>query len=282
MDPEIAKIHAKLDRLTRAVADARAMAAAAYERIEGGEEIVSRARESEAWERAYAEPEPLVSVRIATRNRAELLVERALASVRRQTYGSWEAVIVGSACSDDTEQRVAALGDTRIRFHNRPVDGPYPDDAIGSWLIGGVPSMNLAAEMARGSWIAPLDDDDEWDEDHLEVLVRTALATRAEFVYGRARGYFESAPVDVEIGAWPPRQGEIFFGATLYNAALRGFRHDLNSRLFGEPHDWNLVRRMWEAGVRFEFVDRIVATYHMDHLQQVAQRRREEQEAAGN
>ena len=32
--------------------------------------------------------------------------------------------------------------------------------------------------------------------------------------------------------------------------------------LAGEPGDWNLARRMWQAGVRFAFLDRIVTTYY--------------------
>jgi glycosyltransferase involved in cell wall biosynthesis len=233
-----------------------------------GKEVVIRARRTPAWERAYSN-EPLVSVRIATRNRAELLVKRALASVRRQTYERWEAVIVGSACSDDTEARVAALGDPRIRFRNLPTDGPYPEGKMQGWLVGGVPSMNAALEMASGSWIAPLDDDDEWDDDHLEILLRAAQSEGAGFAYGRLRCRLNGAPVRRQIGAWPPRQGQVSLGAAIYNAALRDFRHDLQAGLLGEPHDWNLIRRMWEAGVAFTFVDRTVATYHMDHARAV-------------
>lgn len=230
---------------------------------------IAELRDTEAWRRAYADAEPLVSVRIATRNRAELLVERALASVRRQTYERWEAVVVGSACSDDTGERVATLDDPRIRFHNLATDGPYPEDRVRSWLVGGVPSMNAAVRMARGNWIAPLDDDDEWDDDHLAVLLETARKDEAEFAYGRVRCKLNEAPVAMELGAWPPRQGEVSLGAAIYNAALKEFEHDLNAQLVGEPHDWNLVRRMWEAGVKFGFTDRIVATYHMDHARAV-------------
>ena len=48
-----------------------------------------------------------MTVRIATWNRAELLVERALASLRAQGYERWEAIVVGDACTDDTADRIA-------------------------------------------------------------------------------------------------------------------------------------------------------------------------------
>ena len=231
------------------------------------------ARASERWRLAYEEPEPLVSVRIATWNRAELLVERALASVRRQTYSNWEAVVVGDACTDDSEGRVAALGDPRIRFHNLPVHGQYPEDPVQRWMVAGVPAMNAGLRSARGLWIAPLDDDDAWVDDHIEVLLAAAREKEAEFVYGRCRCHLGGSPIDRSFGAWPPRSGEIGLLASLYNGALTAFEHDLAARFLNEVNDWNLIRRMWDAGVRFDFVDQIVAIYHADHMKEVLGRR---------
>ena len=219
---------------------------------------------SDAWQRAYAEAEPLVTVRIATWNNAELLIERALTSVRAQAYERWEAIVVGDACTDDTAERIAALGDKRIRFHNRAFRGPYPADPQERWLVAGIPGMNLGADLAAGAWIAPLDEDDEWTPDHLDVLLAAALAERAELAYGRLRGLHHDPPISIEIGAYPPQRGDFGFQGALYNAALREFRYELSCRLTGEPGDWHLARRMWEAGVRFTYVDRVVATWHVE------------------
>jgi glycosyltransferase involved in cell wall biosynthesis len=124
--------------------------------------------------------------------------------------------------------------------------------------------MNLGAAMANGTWIAPLDDDDEWEPDHLEVLLQAALGERAELAYGRLRGRHHEPPITIELGCWPPQLGDFGFQGALYNAALRDFRYDMACRFLGEPGDWNLARRMWEAGVRFTFVDRVVATWHVE------------------
>ena len=51
----------------------------------------------------YRDAEPLISVLMPTYNRAELLRERSVASVLRQTYSRFEIVIVGDACTDHTE-----------------------------------------------------------------------------------------------------------------------------------------------------------------------------------
>ena len=63
------------------------------------------------------------------------------------------------------------------------------------------------------------------------------------------------------VGEFPPRHSQFGFQGALYHGALRAFHYDINARLLGEPGDWNLARRMWDAGVRFAFLDRIVSTY---------------------
>ena len=49
-------------------------------------------RGSETYAAAFEDPQPLISVPIATYNAAELLVERAIPSVLAQTYDRWEIV----------------------------------------------------------------------------------------------------------------------------------------------------------------------------------------------
>jgi hypothetical protein len=45
---------------------------------------------------------------------------------------------------------------------------------------------------------------------------------------------------------------------------LAFFRYDVDSWRYGEPADWNMWRRMMEAGVRVGFVDRIVGRHHLE------------------
>jgi hypothetical protein len=239
------------------------LTARTYEAIFDWPGKVEAMRRESGYEEAW-HGEPLISVRIATYNNAEVLVDRALASVLRQTYTNWEAIVVGDACTDDTERLIAAIGDDRIHFENLPVRGPYPTDATSLWHTAGIPPANRALELARGRWIAPLDHDDEFDDDHLEVLLAEAQRTHAELVYGKWR------MVDAENGRlfdhafggeYPPVSGAIAFQAALYHGKLTRFRYDMNTYLVGEPGDRNLARRLWEAGVRFAVLDRVVVTY---------------------
>ena len=264
LEERLAGQAAREEELSALLRDVRGLVARAYETSLDWPGQLAEIRRDPGYERAWQDPEPLVSVRIATYNNAELLCERTLASVRAQTYPRWEAVVVGDAVTDDTEERIAALGDERIRFINLPFRGPYPDDEYRRWLVAGTAPANTALREARGAWIAPLDHDDEFAPDHVERLLQHARETRAELAYGRL-GVRHAETREVlpnVVGAWPPVYGQFGFQGAIYHAALRRFEYDENAYMAGEPGDWNLARRMWQAGVRFAFLDRVVTTYY--------------------
>jgi glycosyltransferase involved in cell wall biosynthesis len=251
----------RLTDIEKRLTDVQALAARGYEATLAWPARLAEIREAGDYEAAF-EGEPLVSVRVATYHAPDILCERALASLRRQTYSNWEALVVGDHCTDDTEERVRGLGDSRIRFWNLPFRGPYPDDPRDRWFVAGAYPANAGIRASRGAWIAPLDHDDEWDDDHIEVLLAEAQRTRAELVYGRMRVINEETGARSELGAWPPDAGQFAFQGAIHHRGLGAFEYDVNCRFAGEPGDWNLARRMWAAGVRFGFLDRIVGTYH--------------------
>ena len=114
---------------------------------------------------------PRVTVITATYNRSEVL-RYAIQSVRRQVYPDWEHIIVGDACTDDTEALVRSFGDSRLCFVNRAENfgeqsGPNND--------------GLA--LASGELIAFLNHDDLWFPDHLASLTAHLDATGADLVY---------------------------------------------------------------------------------------------------
>jgi hypothetical protein len=241
--------------------DVQSMATRAYETSFDWPHVLDEIRGEPDYESAF-EGEPLVSVRVTTFNMAEALCERALPSLRAQSYENWEALVVGDACTDDTEERIRAIGDARIRFWNLPWRGPYPDDPHARWLIAGTAPANVALREGHGAWLASLDHDDEWDADHLETLIRAAQEARAEVAYARIRVVDGETGEHAEMGAWPPERGEFGFLAAVCHRGLRRFEFDANARFADEPGDWNRARRMWDSGVRFAFVDRPLATNH--------------------
>lgn len=223
-------------------------------------------RESPEYQRAFEDPEPLVSVRIATYNHADLLIERAIESVLKQSYERLEILVVGDGCTDETGDRLAQVGDPRIRFINLPFRWPYPSNERHRWLIAGSPAMNVGAHLARGAWIAPLDDDDEFTPDHVELLLNAARESSFEMTYGQIKINSPDGSRNEQICVYPPTYEHFGFQAALYLGPLRFFEYNTTAWMLDESGDWNLCRRMLEAGVRIGFVDRVVTEYYPSTL----------------
>jgi hypothetical protein len=238
-------------------------------------EIVALRIGRRRWKASHATREsnsnPLVSVLIPTWNRAELLTERTVPSVLAQTYRNFELVIVGDHCEDDTARRLAQLGDPRIRFHNLPERGKYPQKAEWRWRVAGTTPGNKCLELARGEWLSYLDDDDVYTPDHIEVLLRFAQERRLEFAYA-------ACDREVATGDWltikdtPHRRGfdvyrdpeawgnGVAHSTWFYRSYLRAFKYDILSWWYDSYADQSAVMRMGRAGVRAGYLDRVVAS----------------------
>jgi glycosyltransferase involved in cell wall biosynthesis len=105
---------------------------------------------------------PTVSVVIPTRNRAHL-VTRALRSVLNQSLADLEVIVVDDCSDDDTEACIRGLADRRIRYLRH------------AQKKGGGAARNAGIDVAKGAFIAFLDDDDEWLP---EKLQRQVMALR--------------------------------------------------------------------------------------------------------
>jgi len=114
---------------------------------------------------------PRVSIIMATYNRSDVL-RCAIATVQFQTFHDWELIVVGDACTDETADVVSTIQDPRIRFVNRKIN--FGEQSAPN---------NDGFQLARGSLIAYLNQDDLWFPDHLECLVRFLDETEADLVY---------------------------------------------------------------------------------------------------
>jgi len=206
--------------------------------------------------------EPLVSVIIPTYNRAKLLTERTIPSVLEQTYQNFEIIIIGDHCTDDTQKRLKQFKDNRIKFHNLPEHCKYPKHPLDKWMVAGSIPANKAIELSSGDWIAPLDDDDEFCEDHIGSLLEFALKNEFEMVYGK---------VEMEIkgkwhvlGSYPLKLDGITNMAALYSSILKFIKYDNDCWKYLEPNDWNLYRRMMEAGAKIGFLDKIIGKHYSE------------------
>ncbi len=110
---------------------------------------------------------PKVSVVIPTCNRPELL-KKAIQSVLNQTYDDFEIIVV-----DDSGQR-SAEGVAK-NFANDKIK--YIAHAQNR---GGAAARNTGIKVAQGSYIAFLDDDDEWLAEKLKLQVEALDKSGAE------------------------------------------------------------------------------------------------------
>ncbi|MCR4328863.1 MAG: glycosyltransferase [Patescibacteria group bacterium] len=114
---------------------------------------------------------PRVSIIMATYNRAALL-HKAVESVMRQTMKDWELIIINDASSDDTQNKLAELRarDKRIITLANEVN------------LGISKTYNKGFRVAKGEFIAMIDDDDAWIPDNkLEKQVRF-LGSHSDYV----------------------------------------------------------------------------------------------------
>lgn len=219
-------------------------------------------RATDDYERAYSDPDPLVSVVIPTYDNHELLRERAIPSVLAQTYQNFEIVVVGDAAPDQARIAVESFGDARITFHNRLYRGPYPEDPEKRWLVAGVPAYNEAVHRARGLWIAPLDDDDAFRPQHIERVLAHARELRLELCYGRLCAHMPSGITRTH-GLFPPESGEFGLQMAVYHAGVAEmFELELADAAFGLPYDQAVWMRMMDADVRIGMVDEVTADYY--------------------
>jgi hypothetical protein len=232
-------------------------------RAESERETLRRLRDGRdvCWPEESA-ADPLVTIRIPTFDRGPLVVRRAISSALAQTYRNLEVLVVGDGATPETVEAIAAVRDPRLRFVNVPRPD-YPDDPERRWQVAGTNAVNHALEIARGAWIAPLDDDDEFTPDHVELLLSLAIEYRLEMVYGQSLMEQPDGSWSV-VGSWPPQQGGLCHGSALYAADLRFFKYDPEAWRVHEPGDWNLWHRMLDAGVRMGNVEQVVYRHYQE------------------
>lgn len=232
-----------------------------YDREPEMRERLKRIRSDAAYSAAFDEDEPLVSVVIPTYDRGDLLLSRAIPSVVAQSYNNIELIIVGDCAPEETGRRLEELGDPRITYQNLSYRGPYPRDSRDLWHVAGIPPRNLGVSLARGLWIAPLDDDDAFHPRHVEDLLALAKRDRYEVAYGTLRCVMNDGS-EFPLGTYPPEIGHFGWQSAIFHAGLRFFEMELADALFFSPADWSLCRRMLRAGVRFGMLDAVVTDHY--------------------
>lgn len=143
---------------------------------------------------------PSVSVVIPTHNRPHTL-PRAIQSVLRQTYRDLEIIVVDDASRTTEAEKIVteiAANDPRVTYIRRDIGG------------GAAAARNTGIGVARGSFIAFQDDDDEWLLGKLEQQMRLMLRLGEEclLVAGRLLRYIPGA--NPKVYEWPTSEDGVW------------------------------------------------------------------------
>ncbi|HXQ88350.1 MAG TPA: glycosyltransferase family A protein [Solirubrobacterales bacterium] len=258
---QFAHLEKRLDAIEAEARRASEIGRHVYDEEPANRRRLHRLRQSEEYELAFTEDEPLVTFIVPTYDSYETLRDVALPSILGQDYSNLEVIVSGDCSPPETAAVVTELDDPRLVYVNRTIRGPYPEDPARRWYPIGGPPVNDALAIARGRWIAALGDDDAVRPNHTRDLLAAAQKHCWESVYGRQQVNFaEGEPL--VLGEFPPRMGQWGLQSALYHSGLRFFEAELSDAIYEEPSDWSKCRRMIRAGVRFGMIDEIVVDKH--------------------
>lgn len=192
---------------------------------------------------------PRVSVICPAYNRGPAIAA-TVCSVREQTLGDWELLVVSDGSDDDTDEVVRALADrddrirlVRTRHHGHPSE-----------------PRNIGLAESRGEIIAYVDHDDRWLPHHLELLAGALrggaqiAATGATKVDASGTATDVTSPLSM---CWHPEfqvMHAVFEPSQVAHIAglaeeVGGWRMSMTGL-----EDWDLWLRMTDAGARCQTV----------------------------
>lgn len=112
----------------------------------------------------------LVSIIMPSYNTAPY-IKQTIQSVLDQTYTNWELIIVDDCSTDNTDEVLENIKDSRIRYFKNDKNS------------GAAVSRNKALREAKGQWIAYLDSDDLWMPEKLEKQIHFMETNGYAFSY---------------------------------------------------------------------------------------------------
>lgn len=202
-------------------------------------------------------PSDQITVVIPTRNRWQLLEDRALASLGAQTLEPFSVLVI-----DDGSDPMALPGLYYIKGRPLRIEAGgdkvinYPNTAWGRWCAGPVQAMNYARKFLKnGGWVLRMDDDDVLRPDALEKLLAWAKNEQVELV--SARHNSKGLPVT------PYRLRDHVIGGiqtTLCKAyvARLPYNRDCWRKSWDCMNDVDWVVRAVEAGVKTSYLPEVV------------------------
>lgn len=204
-----------------------------------------------------------VTVVISTYNRPDVLCV-AIRSIILQTFSNWEILVIGDHCSKETEEAVASFNDPRIQYINLP---------CRTGTQSGPNSVGIA--LAVTQYVAFMNHDDVWLQDHLERAIEILDKTKKDFFIGKCafthhlqatlgnlkvpKFYFAS-PDNRTADMGFDKVNIVFESASSWvirTSSAKKIGYWKDSREIHRPPLQNWVLRAWRDKTKFAFGDKI-------------------------
>ena len=202
------------------------------------------------------------AVLVTTKNRWDLLTKRALPSIHRQLYPPQKVVLVNDGMPFEKTD-LAVLQDIIEPIPIEILCNEGKQGAAGAWNTG----LKYLRNLEFDGYIAILDDDDEWDEDHLLWNITKAKETGSEVVISGLRR--------IAAGQLKPRQLPENLKATDFfcgNPGLQGTNTFVSLKALervgdftdGLPslNDRDLAVRLLSSSSKVAYTKRWTSTWH--------------------
>lgn len=207
-----------------------------------------------------------ITVVIATYNRPEIL-KVAIKSIFLQTYSNWKILVIGDNCDAETKKAVSSLNDSRVQYINLPRN---------TGTQSGPNSVGIA--LAETEYIAFLNQDDVWLQDHLQHAMECLEKSKGDFFVGKCgftKRSFDPETLDSPIFFFVHpniRKADMSFDKDhlMFESASSWVIKTSQAKKIGfwkhpteiqRPNLQNWVIRAWRKNTKFVFGEKITALF---------------------
>ncbi|HOV16974.1 MAG TPA: glycosyltransferase family 2 protein [Candidatus Cloacimonadota bacterium] len=209
---------------------------------------------------------PLVSVVINTHNRCQLVI-RAINSALNQTYPNIEIIVIDANSNDNTREVVNSIEDKRIIYFFSP-------NSDFSYCV------NTGFKIAKGKYVALLDDDDEWLPNKLEKQIELFEKLDSSYGWvGCGEEYWDDRE-NISLGNYIPySRGDVFLkilsgmGGGTAGSSLIVVRKEVIDNLGGFIEEVKfstdlLFYLKLSTQYKFDYVEEVLCLTHCNHIYQ--------------
>ncbi len=193
-------------------------------------------------------------------------IEKTIQSVLGQSYDNIEYIIIDGLSTDGTQEIIRKYQDSIAYFVSEKDNGLYD-------------AMNKGIQKATGEIIGIINSDDWYAENVIEKVVQFYEQSEVDLIYGKVINILENGR-EILIGKKPIDY--IWFQNVIHHPSVF-VKRDIYEKfgVFDTKYrisaDYDLLLRFYSKGVRFGYMDEIIAYFRMGGISSVRARQMEDE-----